>query len=259
MTTLSKAPLLEVVTQIRWGVAERNQDGELVQFVFSDAESSNLPEELERAFNNAGFVHVEVFAPEQENVQFVPVRRYRRDPDGWPIYQSGLGVLSVNQRNDEYDWQAYKEDVLRGIEILSDALRGFHDDIPFIGVELGYVDGFPVEEDQPFLQFLQEKFRVTLSPPEEFLSAPFVDPRPTSASLSIDLRITEPRGLLICSLDPAEFMGRSGYVMETLVRSLGDAVEYSREGLGLWLEAAHRVQQHTFSTLIEPAYMKSFQ
>lgn len=261
MTTLSKAPLVEVVTQIRWGVAESNESGEFSHYVFSKTEETALPDVFARVLAEAGFGVVEDFAPGYADVQFSASRRYRRDPGQWPAYQSGLGVFTINQSNDDYDWEKYKADVLRGFELLLEALKEFYvTPPPFIGAELLYLDVFPVEGDQNPYEFLRKKFKVRSAPPKEFLSAPFLKkPEPLSASLSFDLRITEPLGMLTLSLEHVRTRVRSEYLMETSVLSFPDGLTFSREGLGQWLEAAHEVQRHAFGTLINPAYMRSFQ
>lgn len=258
VTTLSKAPLVEVVTQIRWGNADLNEDSQPVRFTFSKSEETTLPDEFTRVFRSVGYGHLEVFAPEFEDVQFTVSRRYRRGPDEWPVYQSGLGVLSVNQRNDEYDWSGYKSNVLRGFELLTEALQGFYEKPPFIGLELSYLDMFPLEGLTP-QEFLRRNFKVKPEPPKEFLSASFIDPESASASLSFEMQVNEPKARLTLSLEPEEHEGRGAYSMDTRVLSLLDAVEYTREGIDRWLEAAHRVQQHAFQTLIRPTYKKRLQ
>jgi uncharacterized protein (TIGR04255 family) len=131
--------------------------------------------------------------------------------------------------------------------------------LPFIGAELSYVDAFPLENGQPPYQFLREKFDVTLLPPEDFLSAPFVEREPSSASLSFEFEINEPKGALSFSLGLGEALGSTGYFMDTRVRSLREAIEFSHDGFDAWMEAAHEIHQHAFRTLIKPAFMKSFE
>lgn len=259
VTTLSQAPLIEVATQIRWGVAERNEKGELIRFVFSEAEEKEFPVVLQRVLAEAGFTEHDPFAPELDDVQFAVSHRFRRGPEQWPVYQSGLGVFAINQANEGYDWPTYKADVLAALSLLVKTLRGYYESTPFIGIELMYIDGFPLEDGQQPYDFLGKQLRVKIMPAKGFLSAPFISSKPLSASLSLELKISEPNGSLTLGLDYGELPnGHSGYVMDTRVRSLGSEVEYSRDGIDRWLEAAHRVQQHAFQTLIQPAYMKSF-
>lgn len=259
MPTLSQAPLIEVATQIRWGVAERDSSGDFQQYIFTDEEKDNLLDTLEDAIVAAGFTTVDHFAPEVEDVPFTGARRYRRAPDAWPIIQIGLGVFSVHQANDGYQWVTYKEQVLRTLDLLSKALIGFYGTAPFVGAELMYLDAFSLEDRETPFKFLRKKFALKVAQPREFLSATFIDREPVSAGLSLEYRLLEPAGLLILGLDYAELQEWSGYLMDTRVRSLGAALAYTSEGVDVWLEQAHNVQRHAFRTLIDPTYRKSFQ
>jgi uncharacterized protein (TIGR04255 family) len=259
VATLTKAPLVEVVTQFRWGSASRDDAGELVAYVFSDHEKENLFSALERVIIDAGFVVVDRFAKEVEDVEFTPARAYRREPGGWPAIQLGLGMLSVHQDNDGYDWPDYKSEVLAGLDLLTEALGAFYGQPPFIGVELAYMDAFILGESETPYEFLTKNLAVKLVPPRPFFAAPFVSNEPASASLGFDFALSEPNGVLRLSLEYEEVFGGPGYTMDTRVLSLNPSVGFTRAGMEDWLEAAHRVHQHTFRTLIEPAYLKSLQ
>jgi uncharacterized protein (TIGR04255 family) len=260
VTRLAKAPLLEVATQIRWGNIQHGENGEQLRYVYSASEQTELPQALSEAFTSAGFVHREAVAKELEDVPFAVSQRYRHGVDAWPVYQSGLGLFSVNESNDNYDWDAYKDHVLRGIELLSAALNGYYPDgIPFVGMEMTYVDRFLLEEGERPDAFLMKKLSLQYTVPPAFTGAPFIESSLSAASLSFDVNVNKPQGRLSVALDYTGFSGRSGYIMETSVLSLGSDINYTQAGIAEWLEAAHTVQSHAFHTLIEPDYHRSFQ
>jgi uncharacterized protein (TIGR04255 family) len=261
VTTLANAPLVEVATQIRWGATEKSAASGPLKFKFSEAEEKELPSVFERFFGEAGFGHVEPFAPELEDVQFSLSRRYRSGPSEWPVYQTGLGVFAIHQRNEGYDWPLYKESVLQGLRVLVKALDTLYDTVPFIGIDLMYLDHFPLNEGEHPGRFLRENFKVRVDPPKEFLGSElFSDQTPSSASLSFGLETKQPDGMLMLSLEYAKHItGSAGYLMDTHVRSLVPSVAFTQSEVDGWLDAAHEVQRHAFRTLIKPAYLKSFQ
>lgn len=250
---------MEVATHFRWAVAERDDAGEFKEYVFTEEEKDNLLDALEEAVIGAGFAEVDHFAPELEDVHFAGARRYRRAPDEWPIVQTGLGVFSVHQANEGYSWTTYKEEVLGSLGVLFDTLTSFYGSVPYVGAELMYLDVFGLEDAETPFDFLKHKFALKLAQPRDFLDAPFIEKEPASASFSLEYNISEPVGVLILGLDYTEISQWSGYVMDTRVRSMGDALTYSQDGVALWLEEAHKVQRHAFQTLIDPTYQKSFQ
>jgi uncharacterized protein (TIGR04255 family) len=258
--TLSQAPLLEVVTQVRWGVAERDSAGALSRYVFTEHERENLLPALARVLARAGFTESsEIPLDDPDDIEFIPALHFHRQADEWPVLSAGIGVLSVHQRNEGYKWTEYKHTVGEAFALLLECLTDFYDNIPFVGVELSYLDAFFLEEDEEPYQFLRDKLAVSIAPSPEFFGAPFLEREPTSADLAFDFRLSEPAGLLGLSLEVAEIYGKVAYTMDTRVRSLGHAVEYSQQGLYHWLELAHQVQKHTFRTLIQPAYLKSLE
>lgn len=262
MTTLSNAPLLEVATQFRWARLETGGDGEIT-FVFPEDEQAASREVLETALRLDGFTRVDYFAPELEDVPFAYSRQYRQEDREWPVIQTGLGVAGVNTGNEGYDWEPYKDVVLRAFSIFRAALGSrYPEGIPFFGCELLYLDGFPLAPGETPEQFLKSKLNATLRPPKPFLQAPFLQDRPNVASvgLSFEIHLAEPPGLLIVDVDyEPELLGRPGFAMDTRVRSVGRSVEYTNEGVDTWLELAHRVQRHAFKTLITENYRESFQ
>lgn len=261
MSTLSQAPLIEVATQVRWGVAERNEEGEFTGYVFTKQEVEELPKALAQALSEAGFTDEEVFAREYEDVKFALARRYRSTSGDTAVIQTGLGVFSVHQLNESYKWRTYREAVLRAFGVLSRVLTTFYSpgSAPFFGAELQYVDAYFFEEGETPAGFLKRKLKLQIVPPREFREAPFIEPDLASAALAFHMHLMEPQGVLDVSLEHAEIAGRSGFLMDTRVRSVGDDIEYTGPGLSDWLELAHRVQQHAFRTLIHPTYLKSFE
>ena len=262
MTTLANAPLIEVATQVRWGPHSVGADGSL-SFEFPKHEQEASREALEAALRAYGFTRVQEIDPALDDVAFTYSRLFQKEDSEWPIIQTGLGVAGVHLSDDGYDWDPYKRLVLEAFSVISGALTPrYPEGVPFLGFELLYLDGFPLAPDETPEQFLKNKLDATLRPPPPFLQAAFLQPRPnvSAAGLSFEIGLAEPRGLLIVAVEyDSNVLGTPGFVMDTRVRSVGDAIEYTMKGVDTWLDLAHRVQKHAFVTLISQAYRESFQ
>ncbi len=118
MATLSEAPLIESIIEIRWG-EHKIEPNKPVEFKFSAEDTDFFPGQFHSIANSYGFVFVERI--NKDVPPFIPhvVRyRFRRTEGTWPCYQIGLGIFTVNQVNEGYNWGTFKKDILTGLEML---------------------------------------------------------------------------------------------------------------------------------------------
>lgn len=263
MTTLAKAPLLEVATEIRWGIrspsSEDQSPGREVTFDFQTEEIEHHSRRFLEAASAYSFAEVPRGGSlRHDDNPFMPAHAYIREASPGLIYQLGTGVMVINQTNEGYDWPSYKHDVLAGFALLRESLASFYDETPFFGCELTYADGFFLQENETPEEFLRNKLAVRVKVPEAFFNTPFLKDEPWSAGFLVNCALVEPEGFLTIKVDSGEILGREGFLMTTQVLSLGTNADYSSAGFGRWLEAAHEVHRHAFRTLIQPAYLRSF-
>jgi len=258
LSRLAQAPLIEVVFELRWGEYSESQDG-TTSLSFDPDEARFFPGIFGVLAHEAGFEHVEHIDAELHNLPHIATIRFRPGENLWPCYQIGLGILTVNQANDGYDWETYKESILRAVSILRSASR-FWDTKSFPGLiaELTYRDGFFFEEEETSFDFLQHNLQFRLSPPESFLSDDRLAKKVDAIEFSFELEVSRPMGRLIMELDEVTINGRPGFAMDTSVQSSGTTLLLEEEPLLDWLEAAHDLQRHAFKTLINPTYARRF-
>ena len=256
MTTLANAPLLEVLTEFRWGTRVPSDDN-AVLFDHPPIEIETLFDRFAAVAAEIGFAFKQTTAPESE--PFTASFGLRREAGGWPAYQIGIGTLSVHQANEGYDWPTYKRDVLTGVEMLRKSLAGVYDDIPFIGAEMVFVDAFFLDENETFKSFLLKNLRIKVRVPEAFLASRHLAPEPWSADFQVRCKLAEPEGWLTINVDSVDnLIGRRAVLMNTSVLSISSSVFASNAGCAGWLELAHLVQRHAFKTVIQPAFQRSF-
>ena len=256
---LANAPLVEVITELRWGQVARMQDGK-VSFRFNEEDTLFFVGRFHSVAKESGFSTVERTNLGLQGAPHVVTHRFRKAPNVWPCYQIGIGAMTTNQLNDGYKWENYKKAVLSGLEMLDKAHPSGTANIPRIGVDLKYQDGFIFGENETPDRFLKEKLNFGFSVPEQFLTkAELKSPVVTGNNIGFEISLQKPAGVLAVLLNQASINKKPGFVMETSVRSTGDLCpEFSRDAMNNWLEEAHHIQRLAFQSFINPAYMKSF-
>ena len=258
MTTLKEAPLIEAIFEIRWGkyILQPNKP---IEFHFSPEDTDFFPGQFRSEANSNGFAVIEHVNPDYPLLPHIVKYRFRRKENTWPCYQVGLGVMTVNQLNEGYDWGVFKKDILTGLEMLEKGHPFGLEKLPSSGIELRYHDGFFLEEGETPSQFLNNKLNIVFSPHEGFLKSPNLEKNLQGNKLTFSVKSIRPKGLVIINLVESLINGRPGFVMETIVRSPDESKPiYQKDVLSEWLDEAHDLQKHAFNTLIEPTYFKSF-
>lgn len=254
MTRLAKAPLIEAVVEIRWGLVKRDLEG--MHLNFPDDETKFFPGQFRSVAASKGYTVTEKI----NNPPFPHLvnNRFRKDQNSWPCFQIGTGIFTANQINEGYDWDTFKPTVLEGIDILDKSLPKNIKGITPLFIELRYRDGFLLDENETPSEFLKTKLHFGFDPPDEFLKSSFLDNKPVSGhAISFQVNTELPKGLLIFTLNEAIINGKKGFVMDTIMRS--EPAKLSKKFIVSWLEDAHTTQRHAFETLISPAYLRGFQ
>jgi uncharacterized protein (TIGR04255 family) len=257
MSTLSKAPLIEAIFELRWAKILRDDTG--IHYNFSPAETEILPGQFLSEAKKENFIHYERVNPEAPPFPHAPSHRYRREPNTWPCFQIGPGIFTANQVNDGYSWASYKETILKGLGLLNKAHPDGLENLPGIGVELCYRDGLLFEKGESASQFLKNKLNIGFSQPVEFLRSALLSSELEGNKLSFSTQLKKPEGILVINLAQGLINGRPGFVLDTVVRSTDQKrPEFLIDSLSDWLEDAHQIQKHAFETLINPELHKAF-
>ena len=197
---------------------------------------------------------------ELKQLPHVVSRRYRKEPNTWPCYQTGMGIFTSNQLNEGYEWSIFKKNVLLGLEMLDEALPDSLLSVPKIGVELRYQDGFILDENETPGEFLKSKMALEFHLPSKFLASDKFSNEVQENKIAFNVGVSQPKGVFINNLDFANINGRPGFVMSSVVRSAEESVpEFKVSVLDKWLDESHLIQRHAFETLIKQAYARTFQ
>jgi hypothetical protein len=238
LTTLSQAPLIEVIFELRWGATKQQAAERFVEF---PPEEEFFLGQFHGVATKAGFGVLERINTVSAGVPFVlphvVTNRYRKQAHAWPCYQVGLGVFTANQLNHPLG--------LKGLTPL--------------GVELRYQDGFPIKDDQPPQEFLRESIAIGFEIPGALTQSDRVHGPPKTLTFSFQIGLRSPRARMITNLKWGTINGKPGYVMDTMVRSadVERFEQFSIEAIEQWLEEAHDAHRLSFKSFIQPAFAKS--
>lgn len=259
MSTLSHAPLIEAIFELRWGEVLTDKDPGKIGFRFTLDDDEIFPGQFAAAAKTQGFTNVERLGSGAPRMPHMVTYRYRKAPNVWPCYQTGLGIFTANQINDGYGWNSFSASIKTGLELLDKGHPAGIATLPLIGADLRYQDGFLFSKNEGPIDFLKDKLNISVDVPNKLFSKDAVAGLPDGFSTEFQVRLEDPKGILIIRLNQAIINGDPGFVMETTVRSAQeDKPTCSLQSLLDWANKAHDIQQHAFQTLIKPAYMKEF-
>lgn len=262
MSILKDAPLIEAIFELRWGRLTQQADG-AVSFQFGEEDINFFFGQFKKVAADAGLAHHEranPFVPVVSPPPHVVIHRFMQQPNSWPCYQVGLGVFTANQVNEGYDWPSFKGAILRGLDLLERGhplgLKGL---MP-IGAELKYQDAFFLDKEGNDIEFFKRKLDIGLTLPADLLQHPNLTPGVTLPSLAMSFQSNTPKGVLLVDIKKALINGRSGFLMETVLRSAeAQAPRFNAASLSTWLDGAHQLQRHAFASMINPAFKRTFQ
>lgn len=258
MTTLANAPLIEVITELRWGKIFHPEGEGSIAFQFSEDERNFFPGQFKSEAKQRGFNFHEAVNPNIPLPHLVK-HRFRREANTWPCFQIGDGIFTVNQTNDGYAWNTYKEAFSEGLAVLDKSHPDTLVKLPLIGIELRYRDAFFLNEGESSANFLRNKFNFDFVIPEQFLASDLLEKEILNNNFSFAINSKSPVGIVVVDVKEAIINGKPGFIMDIIMRSADEkAPKSSSEDLVGWLEEAHVMQQHAFKTLVKSEFAETF-
>lgn len=247
MGRLAKAPLQEVILEVRWEVEADPASGRLLDKGFSMA-AGRFHVYVEKEFG-----HVDDRQPFYDMAphafMYQAVRQYRPAPNAWPLFQLGPGVFTVNDTNKDYDWQGkFSPLVAKGLDHLEHAYEG---PLPFSTVALRYIDAVNVA-DYGFVDwatFIPGHLNFGFM--NEFNSG--MVPRDVSFQQLFDLGEDGQLHLNIGSGKDGD--GNDQLIWQTSIIRAGS---FSKEELLQWAERAHAKSSEVFKSICKPHFYDSF-
>lgn len=258
MSTLTHAPLIEAIVEVRWGSIVTQEGNQAYNFPVEDTDF--FPGLFRSVAHKHDYKFVENILPKDlPHFPHLISYRFRKAPNTWPCYQLGLGIFTINQVNDGYGWKTFKQDILKGLEMVNESHPSKLSGLSPIGIALTYQDGLIFDKDESPIDFLKNKLNISFCPPEELLSSEFFCERTSATNLSINIVSNIPKGTLTVNFAEAKIKDQLGLVMNTTLRSSDECKpSFDTGSLERWLEDAHNANEFAFKSLLTPEYMENF-
>lgn len=258
MSGKKEPPLIEAIFEVRWGRISAGQSDVDVTQVDFDEEDSTL---FAGTFKSKALADFPVYKKVNEvvppNIPHLVKHQFWKGDGEWPCLQIGLGLMAANQTNDGYSWEDFKVTCLSALNLLDNAHHMGLNDLPRIGVELKYRDGFLLGEDETDNDFVKTHSRFDI--PTDFFDTEIFKPSiAENHHISFSVSVDTPKATLITNLDKGQISGKPAFIQTTAVRAR-DALcpDFSIDSLDIWLEQAHAVQKHAYETLILPTHERT--
>jgi len=183
--------------------------------------------------------------------------RFRKGENEFPIIQLGLGILTVNS-NQDYDWDIFKNEVLRAIRIFHDCYIN-KSELKIRSFSLRYIDVVDVDfEENNIYEFLSQKLKINISLDESLFQNNQLDSIPVDIKLSFAFPCKQPKGLMIFNLGKAERNQKDAIVWDYVINSQKEHIPAFPSEAEEWLNQAHNVSRKWFFALVEGDLLESF-
>jgi uncharacterized protein (TIGR04255 family) len=263
---LPKAPLAEVVFELRWGL-QGGPEGQAV--LQSDPGLLPLLDSFTSRMKKIGFgTTKDMSHPLQTGAHGVARRFYKAADEPFPIMQIGPGIFASNE-SSEYEWKSFKSQVNRGLRVLLDA----YPKLDFFSlspnhIELRYIDVFgkSLLGNAALFHFIERgtSLKIELPPMLNNRKIFAVDPigrfvfhadlkNRKGSEFSLDLASGKNKETKedIVRMETKVFSKSSGVpVLKTHSKFLKE--------VGEWLEFAHGITSPLFKELISPDVLRNY-
>lgn len=242
MSKLPNAPLLEVVFEIKWDIINKN---DIIDFQYIHGD---LYSKLKGKFP----FRENLLPPEVpfEVVKGMPVYRFRKDRNEYPLVQVGPGLLTLNTNDDKYFWEEFKEEINDTLNALKDIYPKL---IDFkLNPTLTYIDFFEISfEKQNLLEFINENLNLNIQ--QGFIE--LTDESLKDINLTFNYQIKN--DILSFNLRNGMINNKKiGLILQTKV--IGGNNMYSSETLTEWLNESHEICSEAFKKISKGKLYESF-
>ena len=239
MSKLPKAPLIEVIFEIRWN-ASGNEELLRTQYLHGDLFSEIKDKYPHR--ESIQSIPIDIF------INNVPTHRFRVAPKGYPLVQVGPGILTVNTIDSKYDWTEYQKSILEVVSKFLDVYK--FSENQELTLVLQYIDLLKFDfEKEDVYQFLEKDLNIVVK--QEFYKSSLF-----SNNVLLGLTYETNLGLLniVISRGKNEEIGE-GILIQT---SLNKKIPTNPESIKIWLETAHEFCSTTFKEMTRGRLYESF-
>jgi uncharacterized protein (TIGR04255 family) len=241
MSKLPKAPLVEVVLELRWSIISK-PDLAKIQYLYGDmyAELKNK------------YPFRESVVPTEIPLDILinqPVHRFRHAINDYPLFQVGPGIITLNTTDKKYFWDTFSKDA---DELFSVFFKVF----PFTSTEritpsILFLDFFPFDfSKSDVYEYLNKNFNITFN-------QSFIQTEKYPRDLNIGYFYEIPSGELSITFQKGKNENQQdGIIMQTRIN--GKPILPDKKDISAWVEIAHETCSDLFKKLTQGELYESF-
>jgi uncharacterized protein (TIGR04255 family) len=182
-----------------------------------------------------------------EMAPYIIQHRFRKKENGWPLFQLGPGIVTLNE-TEGYDWPDFQKR-------LSDLLTQFFESYPNpkkIQIEeltLRYIDSTDFDYNKNILTYLKENMGMDIIMPKSLFEGTPITDKP----LALDFRITYPfpNGGATIRFARGTRHNKDVLISETVVNSQGKGVPQNPKDIIQWIVKSHDLTHVWFIKLYD--------
>jgi len=241
VSKLPKAPLVEIVLELRWKIMNKS-DLSKVQYLYGD-----LYSELKQKYpHRESIVSTEI---PLEILINQPVHRFRSAPNDYPLFQVGPGIITLNTTDSKYYWNTFSE---WAEELISAFLKVYPMETnDKITPSILFLDFFSFDfEKDDIHKYINDKFNITFG--QSFIES---EKYPTNINLGFYYKI--PIGDLSITFQKGKSSSQQdGIILQTRIN--GNSLNVNKEEISVWINKSHEFCSDLFKKLTEGELYESF-
>ena len=243
MSRLPKAPLLEVLFELRWD-ASSDKEKKDYQYLHGDLFNTLKEKYPFRELIIPGQIPIEAYFNQVAH-------RFRASSNSYPLVQVGPGIFTVNTVEANYIWQDYQSWVIDAVDKLI-SLESYNKELP-ISLALKYFDFIPFDFSKNDIKdFLKDNLHINIK--QDFYKNKYP---PYSINLGFIYGTEE--GVLNIAINRGGINNKEpkeGIIIQIEVTQQG--VQAKIPEVSRWLNAAHLLTSETFSEMTKGKLQESF-
>lgn len=242
MSKLPKAPLLEIILELRWKIINK-QDLSRIQYLYGDLYAEMKDRYPFRESIVPPEIPIEILTNQ-------PVHRYRTGPNDYPLIQVGPGIISLNTTDTKYFWEEFSK---WSDDLLSTFLKVYPIDtnnqklIP----SLSFVDFFPFNfSADDVYDYINKNFNVSFG--QSFFKN---EGNPTNINIGFYYKVNL-GDLSIVFQQGKNSRQEEGIVLQSRIN--GIPLPANQDEISNWINESHEICSELFKKLTEGKLYESF-
>lgn len=238
--------LVEAVLELKWGQISQQE------FQFSPEDQTLLAGEISASAQSKNFRHLELLNQQLFSVPNLPwmvTHRFREKVDSWPCIQVGLGVFTINQISNGYQWNSFKDGIKKGLDIFnSSRLNRLTQIANTAVVRLMFQNAFYFDSTISVVDFIEENFDMKVGFSDNFLKKHEMNKIDYMVNLNFTIKSSKPKGLVTITIANANINKNDGLLVNLSIDLIsdGDSSNFTIDYIMEWAENAHTILKNSY-------------